>query len=129
MMNASSNFDIIFSILQAIRNHDKIKVHSPGVCGEIGGYPYVIDGSHRTVTSYFDTSVFSMEEMREANRKSIYLDGIENVADGNLYYTPELIMKVREVFALELPNIVNFDTLDAVDRFLIDQIIMPNKCL
>lgn len=73
---------LFFSILQAIRNHDKIKVHSPGVCGEIGGYPYVIDGSHRTVTSYFDTSVFSMEEMREANRKSIYLDGIENVADG-----------------------------------------------
>lgn len=45
MMNASSNFDIIYSILDAIRNHKKIKFHSPGAQGEIGGYPYIIDGT------------------------------------------------------------------------------------
>lgn len=126
MMNASSNFDIIYSVLQAIRKGIKVKVHSPGVCGEIGGYPYIIDGSNDTVTSYFDTSVFTMEEMREANSISIYLDGIENVRDGKLYYTRELIKKVRDVFSLDLPSSVSFDTLNTIDCFLIEQIIVPN---
>ena len=129
MMNASSNFNIICSILQAIRERKIVKVHSPGVCGEIGGYPYIIDGSGESVTSYFDTDVFAMEEMREANRKSIYLDGIKNVADGNLYYTPELVEKVRDVFSVNLPDSVSFDTLDAVDSFLIEKIIEPNKSI
>lgn len=126
MMNASSNFDIIRSVLQAIRNQVKVKVHSPGVCGEIGGYPYIIDGSNDTVTSYFDTSVFTMEEMREANRRSIYLDGIENVSDGKLYYTPELIKRVWDEFSLDLPAVIGFDSLDSTGRFLIDQIIVRN---
>ena len=126
MMNASSNFDIICSVLRAIRNGEKVKVHSPGVCGEIGGYPYIIDGSNGTVTSYFDTSIFTMEEMREANRRSIYLDGIENVSDGKLYYTRELVRKVQDVFSQDLPAVVDFDSLDSTDRFLIDRIIVPN---
>lgn len=127
MMNASSNFNLIYSVLKAIGEHTKMKVHSPGVCGEIGGYPYIIDGSGSVVTSYFDTSVFSMDAMREANRKSIYLDGIKDVVNGNLYYTPELIEKVRNVFSLILPDQVNFETLDDIDNFLIEKIIMPNK--
>lgn len=44
MMNASSNFDIINSILDAIMEHKKVIIHSPGVFGEIGGYPVIIDG-------------------------------------------------------------------------------------
>lgn len=125
MMNASSNFNIIYAVLKAIRHRLKIKVHSPGVGGEIGGYPYIIDGSGETVTSYFDTEVFTIEEMREANRRSIYSDGIENVCDGKLYYTAELIKKVQKVFSRNLPAAVSFDTLDFTDRFLIDQIIVP----
>ncbi len=40
MMNASSNFNIIYSILDAISNKKKkVKIHTPGVNGEIGGYP------------------------------------------------------------------------------------------
>lgn len=127
MMNASSNFNIIHSVLEAICNHTKVKVHTPGVCGEIGGYPYVIDGSGGTVTSYFDTTVFTMEEMREANWKSIYLDGIEKVENGTLYYTPELVGKVRSAFGVKLFSSVSFGDLDVADRFLIDRIIVPNK--
>ena len=40
MMNASSNFDIIYSILSAIREKKAIKIHTPGVDGHIGGYPF-----------------------------------------------------------------------------------------
>jgi hypothetical protein len=67
-----------------------------------------------------------MEEMREANRRSIYLDGIENVSDGKLYYTRELVRKVQDVFSQDLPAVVDFDSLDSTDRFLIDRIIVPN---
>jgi len=37
MMNASSNFDIINSIISSIRENKKYKIHSPGVEGHIGG--------------------------------------------------------------------------------------------
>lgn len=126
MMNASSNFDIIYSILSSIRNHRKVKVHSPGVQGEIGGYPYIIDGTGEKVTSYFDSSVFSMDEMREANRKSIYLDGIENVKEENLFYTKELVEKVKKTFAVNLPSIVNFKDIDKIGQLIINEVIMPN---
>jgi hypothetical protein len=39
-----------------------------------------------------------MEEMREANRKSIDQDGIEDVKDGCLVYTDELREKVGKLF-------------------------------
>lgn len=127
MMNASSNFYIIYSILTAIRQRKKIKVHSPGVNGEIGGYPYIIDAMGEKVTSYFDTSVFPMSAMREANRKSIYLDGIDRIENGSLYYTEELIKKVSEAFNVDLPRKVDFNSLEEVGQFIIDNIITPNK--
>ena len=127
MMNASSNFYIIYSILTAIRQRKKIKVHSPGVNGEIGGYPYIIDAMGEKVTSYFDTSVFPMSAMRETNRKSIYLDGIDRIENGSLYYTEELIKKVSEAFNVDLPRKVDFNSLEEVGQFIINNIIIPNK--
>lgn len=126
MMNASSNFDVIYSILCAIRERRKMKIHSPGVQGEIGGYPYIIDGTKDCVTSYFDTNVFSMNEMRDANQRSIYLDGIAEIKDGNLYYTKELIEKVNCVFSENLPHEVNLAEIDQVGKRIIDVIIVPN---
>lgn len=125
MMNASSNFDIIHAILEAIRLKKKMKVHSPGVQGEIGGYPYIIDGEN--VDSYFDESIFSMSRMRQANRESIALDGIENVINGNLVYTDVLVEKVKNAFGVILPKVVHFNEIDEVGHFLIEQIIMRNK--
>lgn len=127
MMNASSNFNIIHSILEAIRNKKKVKIHTPGVEGEIGGYPYIIDASGKTVLSYFDTSVFNMEEMREANRKSIYSDGIEKIENGKLYYTKELIEKANRAFGVSLPYGISFEESDEVAQFIIDKIIIPNQ--
>jgi hypothetical protein len=40
--------------------------------GEIGGYPVILDRRGDALKAHFDVSFFSMEEMREANRKSIY---------------------------------------------------------
>ena len=126
MMNASSNFDVIYSILCAIREHRKVKIHSPGVQGEVGGYPYIIDGTVGQITSYFDTSIFSMDEMREANQRSIYLDGIAEIENGNLHYTKELIEKVNRAFGENLPYEVNLAEIDKVGKRIIDDIIVPN---
>lgn len=144
MMNASSNFDIINSILRALREHRRIKIHTPGVEGEIGGYPYIIDGTGDKPTAYFDTTDFTMEEMRRANRASIYLDGIEDVVseevkegdesleregkarkEGYLIYTDELIAKVRKEFGAELPKRVALSDANRVRHLLIEEVITP----
>ena len=56
MMNASSNFDIIYSILSAIRNRTCIKIHTPGVDGNIGGYPFIIDATGQEVNGYISST-------------------------------------------------------------------------
>ena len=125
MMNASSNFDIIYSILSAIREKKAIKIHTPGVDGHIGGYPFIIDGTGEKVSGYFAPN-YSMEQMEEVNRKSIYCDGIENVMDGCLVYTDELIQKVKDRFGMEIPKRVPLAEAEKVADLLIDGIIKPN---
>lgn len=125
MMNASSNFDIINSILTAIKEKKKIKIHTPGVAGEIGGYPFIIDGAGKA-KGYIDECAFLLDEMREANRKSIYLDGIENVENGVLTYTDELLNKVKLEFNETLHKDVNLNESNNTAKFLIDRIISSN---
>ena len=122
MMNASSNFDIIMSILEAIRNKTSIKIHAPGIDGYIGGYPYIIDGTGKEVKGYFSPQ-FPLDQMIAVNRKSIYCDGIENVINGNLVYTDELLSKVTQRFGVKLPKVVALSEADKVAELLIKEII------
>jgi len=123
MMNASSNFNIIDSVLTALREEVQVKVHTPGVDGEIGGYPVIIDG--RTAKASFDTTLWTIDEMRSANRRSIYCDGIEDVVNGSLVYTDELVVKVKKAFNVNLPKQVTFDEIDQTADYLIKYIIEP----
>lgn len=125
MMNASSNYDIITSIIDAVREHGSRKIFTPGVFGEIGGYPVRIDATGEKLAAYIDTSVFSLEEMRAANRRSIALDGVENVENGELIYTDQLVQKVTEAFDVALPKKVGFNEIDTVAKYIIDNIIVP----
>lgn len=127
MMNASSNFEIIDGIIRAVKGHEKIKLHCPGVFGEIGGYPVQLDGNSNVPKAYIDNSIFSIDDMRRKNRESIYLDGIENIANGALIYTDELLNKVYRCFAVKLPKIVEFDRIDDIADLLIDKIILKYK--
>ena len=95
--------------------------------GEIGGYPVIIDGSGESPRAYIDETVFSLEEMRKKNKESIYLDGIENVQDGVLVYTNELLQKVKKVFDVNLTKQVSFDEIDNTAEFIIREIIEKNK--
>lgn len=123
MMNASSNFEIIQAILDAVRDGKKTKLHTPGFDGNIGGYPVIIDGTKDSPEVYIDESKFSLDEMRKKNRESIYLDGIENVEDSKLFYTDELIQKVKDKFDATLPKSVSFDRIDKTADFIIKNII------
>lgn len=53
------------------------------------------------------------------------LDGIEDVVDGKLIYTEELIQKVIKAFGVELPKTVSYNDIDKTAKFIIDEIIMP----
>ena len=125
MMNASSNFDIIYSILAAIRTKAAIKIHTPGVDGNIGGYPYVIDATGDDVKGYFSPQ-YSMEEMHQVNRNSIYCDGIEDITGGSLIYTDELIKKVKDKFNVDIPKSVHLSEAAQIADLLIDNIIKPS---
>lgn len=126
MMNASSNFEIIQAILKAVRERKKVKLHCPGVFGEIGGYPVVIDGSGEMIDAAICEECFDLDTMRKKNRESIYLDGIEDVADGVLTYTDELLEKVRKAFGVDLVKHVAFSEIDRVAGFIVKEIIEKN---
>ncbi len=125
MMNASSNYQIIDAIICAVRSKKAQRVFSPGVFGEIGGYPVLVGYREGSLDAWIDESVFTYDEMNKADRASMYLDGIEDVKDGNLYYTDELIEKALKAFGVTLPKKVAFDEIEEVAQFIIDKIIIP----
>jgi len=127
MMNASSNFEIIRGVLDAVRGRAKIKLHCPGVFGEIGGYPVIIDGTGPLPGAYIDQEIFDLDAMRKKNRESIYLDGIRDVAGGTLYFTEELIEKVRQAFSVSMMKEVRFEDIEEAAQFLITEIIEKYK--
>ena len=65
--------------------------------------------------------------MEKVNRDSIYRDGIENVEDGCLVYTDELLKKVKDRFGVVLPKRIALSEAEAVADTLIKSIIEPNQ--
>lgn len=123
MMNASSNYEIISAILDAVFENKKIRIHIPGFGGNIGGYPVWIDGSNGDVKAYIDEENFAYEDMVLHNQKSMYKDGIEKIENGNLIYTDELIEKVQKTFGTKLPKCVTFEQIDETAEYIIQNII------
>ena len=125
MMNASSNYRIISAIIDAIRSGENQQVFSPGVFGEIGGYPVIVGYKDGKLSAWIDESVFSFDEMNRANRESLGLDGVEDIRDGSLIYTDDLVTKVKNVFKVDLPKEVKYEDIEETANFLIDEIITP----
>lgn len=78
-----------------------------------------------TAKAYIDDTTYPLEEMRDANRKSIYLDGIEAIDERGLTFTDELISKVKQQFMVEIPKTVSIQDSEKVAQLLIDQVIRP----
>lgn len=124
MLNASSNFEIIYGILNALRSKKSITFHSPGAFGEIGGYPVTISGKKDLI--YVNENTFSFDQMRIHNQKSIYLDGIELIENGKLAFTSELIKKIKKSFNVDVPREIYFDEIDKIADYITKKIIEPN---
>lgn len=125
MMNASSNYRIITAIIDAIRTKKDQKIFSPGVFGNIGGYPVIIGYKEDKISAWIDESVFSFEEMNISNRKSLALDGVEDIKDATLIFTDDLIRKVKKSFGEDLPKEVKYEDIEKTANFLIEKIITP----
>ena len=125
MMNASSNYQIITAIIDAIRTKKTQLMFIPGFGGNIGGYPVQAGYRDNQIDVWIDESVFSFEEMNKADRASMALDGIEDVADGKLVYTDALIEKAKKAFGAELPKTVAFEDIEKTAEFIINEIILP----
>ena len=125
MMNASSNYQIITSVIDAIRTGEQQKVFSPGFGGNIGGYPVAVGYKDGKLNAWIDESVFSFDEMNKADRASMALDGVEDIVEGKLVYTDALIEKTRKAFGKELPKKVAYDDIDKTAKWIIDEIILP----
>lgn len=126
MMNASSNYNIITAIIDAIRTKENQKLFIPGFDGNIGGYPVAVGYRNNKLNALTDESVFSFEEMNKANRASMALDGIEDIINGRLIYTDALIEKTKKAFGAELPKEVPFEDIEKTAEYIIDKIILPN---
>lgn len=129
MMNAASNFEIIKAILTSIREQKKIKIHSPGIFGEIGGYPVIIDGSGEKMKVYICEDYFDLNSMRTRNRESIYLDGIEDIKNGVLIFSDELILKAKGFFNLNLVKEVEIGQIEEIANLLIKEIVEKKSAL
>lgn len=125
MMNASSNYQIITAVIEAVRTKKAQRIFSPGAFGNIGGYPVLIGYREGRVDAWIDEAVFGFEEMERVNRESMALDGIEDVRDGRLYYTDALIRKALNAFGAKLPKSVEYEKIEEVAEFIIEEIILP----
>ena len=125
MMNASSNYQIITAVINAVRTGQQQKLFSPGFNGNIGGYPVAVGYKDGCLDAWIDETVFSFDEMNMANRASMALDGVEDVADGKLIYTDALIEKANNAFGKKLPKTVAYEDIDKTARYIIDEIILP----
>jgi hypothetical protein len=127
MMNASSNYDIISTILKSIVDQTKQLLHIPGAMGMIGGYPVNIHGELKSPEVRISEDYFSLTQMQERNRQSIYLDGIENVDRGTLFYTDELIEKTKKHFGYTLPKQVKLEDSNSVAEEIITNVIEKQR--
>ena len=64
-------------------------------------------------------------DMISKNRQSLALDGVEDIRNGCLVYTDDLIKKSEKAFGVTLPKIVPYDNIDATAEFIIKDIITP----
>lgn len=126
MMNASSNYRIITGIMDAIRTKKEQKLYIPGAFGNLGGYPVIVGYKDEIFDAWIDETSFSFEQMEKANKESMYLDGIEDVRGGSLYYTDELIQKAEKAFGIRLPKMVSYEEIEKTAEFIIEKIILPN---
>ena len=122
MMNASSNFEIIKKLVRAAKEGTREIIHSPGVDGNLGGYPVRVDFAQSDPLSFAE-DFFSFQEMVDHNRKSLALDGIGSIDKGVMTYTSKLVTDVREKLNTVIPLSIHIEEAARVANLIIERII------
>ena len=122
MMNASSNFEIIKKLVRAAKEGTREIIHSPGVDGNLGGYPVRVDFAQSDPLSFAE-DFFSFQEMVDHNRKSLALDGIGSIDKGVMTYTSKLVTDVREKLNTVIPLSIHLEEAARVANLIIERII------
>ena len=82
-----------------------------------------MDGEGEEIRAYIDESHFTMQKMREKNADSMYLDGIEKIEGGILYYTDELVEKSEKALGIKLMKAVHNREVEKAAKFLAEEVI------
>lgn len=103
----------IVKIIQATLFDENYRMHVPGPLGLCGGYPVRVGAGGVE----FDLPPgVTLEEAEAINKKSLAFDGIENIAGGTVYFTSDIIEKMRKVFGLEYPRGIKIEDCEAFAR-------------
>ena len=103
--------DVVMIIKYLLDKSDRVhKFHVPGPLGKAGGYPVLF--SHGEMS--LDETVFTEEEMTRVNGQSLNCDGIEKTDENGIYFTDEVIGKMKDIFGLDYPRTL---ALEDCERF------------
>lgn len=96
----------IAKIIQSIIFDQGFFMHLPGPNGLIGGYPARIFQDRIDIELSSDVSI---DEAININKESLAFDGIEKIESGNIYFTDESLIKMRELFSVQYPKKIHID--------------------
>ncbi|AVP54235.1 hypothetical protein K144313037_15120 [Clostridium tetani] len=96
----------IVKIIQSIMFNEGFFMHLPGPNGLIGGYPAKIfeDRIELVLPKGID-----IEQAIEINSESLSHDGIEKIENGKVFFTDDVITKMKKVFSLSYPKSINVE--------------------
>lgn len=100
----------ITKIIRCMLFNDGDMLHVPGPSGLAGGYPVRICGGRIELALPADITI---EKAIEINKQSLAYDGIKNIEGGRIYFTDDIILKMKKVFGLTYPEYIRVEDCEA----------------
>lgn len=100
----------VVKITQSIMFDEGFLMHLPGPNGLVGGYPAKIFEDRIDIVL---PEGLTLEKAIEINAGSLSYDGIEDIKDGKIYFTDDVIDKMKKVFALNYPKSIKVEDCEA----------------
>lgn len=89
----------IAQIIKSLSGHNVTKIHLPGPQGLPGGYPVFLSRN-----MLINDAGINPSEAILTNLNSLRYDGIDDISEGVITFTEELISKMKNVFNIEYPK-------------------------
>ncbi len=96
----------IVKIIQAMIFNENYFMHIPGLLGLCGGYPARVSASGASIELPPEVT---LESAIDINCRSLEFDGIRKIAAGRIYFTGDVIDKMKNVFHINYPESLGID--------------------